>query len=389
MQIVLSELQKDPKFDVNAPILQRPSSAGTYERALRTHMRLFGDLSTFPFPMPGIDPFDFGDDEDIPVDEEEDGDAHMEDSETANVPAADGVANRRRDATANEAANNGSRGRREGLTAVFRRMQRVVGLGSSDGDEDQEAAQREGEPVAEGEGAGDSADDSMDETTSLVNIAVGQGGIEVLKILFDLGATPPSNALHKAVYYIGKCIHSAVISESVRMLDMAPGMSCLEALLDTGVDVNAIDPATETTALHEAVEAKGHEALSLLLERGANPAIRNRDNQTAADIAKESEDAIAVEILAKFQRLARLSTFNRSASQRQRNESQENADELTDDLVCVTCLTERKEVILAPCGHKIMCRRCTKRLFTRPEAERRCPLCRSTLESFVLNVFES
>ena len=213
-------------------------------------------------------------------------------------------------------------------------------------------------------------------STTLLNIAASYSGVEVLKILLNLGAVPAGDVLHDAVRSIGSFIRTARYSSNVDMPSVAAGMACIEALLDAGVDVNAEQPVTKNTALHLAARKRCHEVLSLLLEKGANPGKRNKEGKTAAEIAEESQDPVAVDILTRFARLQRLSSFMRSASQNERRESQENS-EVSEEMACVACLTEKKSVILAPCGHKVLCRGCTKRLLTRPEIDRKCPFCRS------------
>jgi hypothetical protein len=54
---------------------------------------------------------------------------------------------------------------------------------------------------------------------------------------------------------------------------------------------------------------------------------------------------------------------------------------------CAVCLTYRATIILAPCGHKQTCRRCTKRLMEMPPPQRTCPCCKVAIESFVTTVF--
>jgi rubrerythrin len=260
--------------------------------------------------------------------------------------------------------------------------------GAAEDDVD-EAEPMEGEQNGEVDASAEERGDVLKRETHILNIAAAKGGVEVLRILLDLGAIPKGDVLSDAVRYIAKSIGRAVYSSNVSMLSVGAGMACIEALLEAGADINAEDPDTKGTPLHVAATNKCHEVLSMLLERGANPRKRDGEEYTAAELAEHYDDPIAVDILTRFARLQRLSTFNRSASQRERNESQENAEELAEDLVCVLCRTEKKEVILAPCGHKILCRRCTKRLLTRPEAERKCPMCRTKLESFVVQIFES
>jgi ankyrin repeat protein len=278
------------------------------------------------------------------------------------------------------------------LTATFQRLRGVVRRMRTSDAGDEAAEQREEErAVDEGEANaedGDDDHDGIDQSITVLNLAARHGGIEILNILLDLGAIAQDDALHDTVNYI-ESLTNPIRYSGLSMPDIAAGMACLEALLDAGADVNAEHPVTKMTPLHVAAEGTCHEVLSLLLQRGADPGKRTASGETAAEIAEYHDDSHAVDILNRFSRLQRLSTFNRSASQRERESQENNTEELAEELVCVACLTERKGVILAPCGHKVLCRRCTRRLFTRPEQERKCPLCRQKLESFVVQIFDT
>ncbi|KAG7675143.1 hypothetical protein NADE_007177 [Nannochloris sp. 'desiccata'] len=346
-KIILAELQKVPTFDVNTRIpshRESSSSRDLYERLLRMRLNL-DDLDNFPRGLDGENPFDELDfDEDISLGEGEDEDTNMEEPDALpDVPSFTiGGANPPQDAPSNGAGNNNDINRQEEalnpLTAAIRRLRRAVyGMRTPDAS-DPAAEQRVEERAVEEEqeeANGDDGDgDDIEQSITVLDIAAAQGGIEVLNILLDLGATAQDDALHDIVDYIGFCIDRATYSDNVRMLDVARGMACLEALLDAGADVNAEDPVTKKTPLHLAAGQKCHEVLSLLLERGANPGKCTEDGQTAAEIAEDHHDAVAVDIITRFTRLQRLSTFNRSASQRERNESQENkTEELAEEML--------------------------------------------------------
>jgi hypothetical protein len=212
------------------------------------------------------------------------------------------------------------------------------------------------------------ADES--EKKPLLNIAASFGGVDAMRILLEIGATPDEIAIHEVVIYLVSYPFAKVA-----------GTACLELLFEAGVDLNVTDAADEQTVLHIIVTGSCDGILEMLLERGADPTKRDSTGRTAADIAGDLDDLDALEILNRFTRLRRLS------SQDERVEA--GTEEIPEELVCVTCLQRRKEVILAPCGHKIMCARCTKRLLTRPEErDRRCPTCRLAVESFVTTVYE-
>ncbi|KAH7617398.1 putative Ankyrin repeat and SOCS box protein 3 [Nannochloris sp. 'desiccata'] len=212
-----------------------------------------------------------------------------------------------------------------------------------------------------------------DRTRNLLNIAASHGGIEVMRILLELGAKPNAEILIDTVDYLANCPYYR----------KAAGIACLEALLEAGVDLNAVDPVEQATALHATVAASfdtDHSLIELLLNRGADPTKCDGEGRTALALAEQMHDYESIEILKRFTRLQRLS------SQDERIEGR--TDEIPEDMACVACLQAKKEVILAPCGHKLLCQRCTKRLLSRPELERRCPTCRHTVESFVTTIYE-
>lgn len=71
-------------------------------------------------------------------------------------------------------------------------------------------------------------------------------------------------------------IHTAAYHGRVKMI---------ENLLDRGMDVNTVGPR-ENTLLHLAASQGHEEAARFLINRGANPAVRNRNGRTPYDVAK-------------------------------------------------------------------------------------------------------
>jgi hypothetical protein len=201
---------------------------------------------------------------------------------------------------------------------------------------------------------------------SLLTVAAAHGGVEALRILLDLGATPEGSDLHAVVDYI-----STVYKKE-------SGIACLELLLESGaVDINAAAPTTQYTVLHLIAASSCCDVLEFLLEKHANPTKLDREGRTPLEIAEESGDIEAVAILSRFARLQRLSS-----------QDERIPEDVPEDRLCVTCLQRSKGPIIAPCGHVSMCARCLKKLLNRPEEERKCPICRHVVESFVITVYE-
>lgn len=60
---------------------------------------------------------------------------------------------------------------------------------------------------------------------------------------------------------------------------------------------------------------------------------------------------------------------------------------MADELLCVTCMSREKRCFVSPCGHKILCVRCSRVYLHRPVRERICPICRDTMRG-ITKVFE-
>jgi hypothetical protein len=63
----------------------------------------------------------------------------------------------------------------------------------------------------------------------------------------------------------------------------------LEAILNEGLDVNALDETSRETLLHAAAWRDRVDIARMLLARGANPAIRDKDGKSPADYAQSPE----------------------------------------------------------------------------------------------------
>ena len=125
-----------------------------------------------------------------------------------------------------------------------------------------------------------------------LNRAASQSSITVFDLLLAHGAKlENSRPLHAAV--------ESVNEEMERFPMMAH-------LLDLGVDINGTDFARRlATPLHHAVHAFKIERARFLLERGADPHIKNYYGHSALEIARINERSEFVELFSQAREPAR------------------------------------------------------------------------------------
>ncbi|AAM70284.1 inhibitor of apoptosis 1 [Phthorimaea operculella granulovirus] len=58
--------------------------------------------------------------------------------------------------------------------------------------------------------------------------------------------------------------------------------------------------------------------------------------------------------------------------EQEKNDNEENCS--SNDLMCVICLENRRNMCLVPCKHFVLCTKCAQKIMYRPN--RKCPLCR-------------
>uniref|UniRef100_W5MG46 Ankyrin repeat domain 22 n=2 Tax=Lepisosteus oculatus TaxID=7918 RepID=W5MG46_LEPOC len=75
-------------------------------------------------------------------------------------------------------------------------------------------------------------------------------------------------------------------------------VTLMQLLLSTTVDINATDNK-RNTALHYACQGKSSRVIPLLLEKHADPSIKNNDGETPLDIAKRLKFKKIVQMLKK------------------------------------------------------------------------------------------
>ncbi|XP_048861369.1 ankyrin repeat domain-containing protein 22-like [Brienomyrus brachyistius] len=72
----------------------------------------------------------------------------------------------------------------------------------------------------------------------------------------------------------------------------------MKVILNTNVDINGVD-CKGNTGLHYACQRKSDRLIPLLLQKNADPSIRNQDNETPLDIAKRLKFIKIIQMLKK------------------------------------------------------------------------------------------
>ncbi|KAF5387941.1 hypothetical protein D9615_000787 [Tricholomella constricta] len=123
---------------------------------------------------------------------------------------------------------------------------------------------------------------------SPLDLAVMRASPEAVLLLLRHGARlNNTNALKAAAFY-GELGMIKLLLEAGALINEIPDCEgMLSSEREDGLG----------TALHEAANGGQKEAAELLLERGADPAIKNSLRKTALDIAKEKGNAAVVEVL--------------------------------------------------------------------------------------------
>jgi ankyrin repeat protein len=105
-----------------------------------------------------------------------------------------------------------------------------------------------------------------------------------IKVKEALAAYPNTNVDERDPFG-GTALHGAMFKHNAEIVLL---------LLDHGWDVNAIGPANGYTPLHDAVWSNYLEGAKILVEKGADPTIKNQAGETAWEKAsKEGKKEIA------------------------------------------------------------------------------------------------
>jgi ankyrin repeat protein len=115
---------------------------------------------------------------------------------------------------------------------------------------------------------------------SALHLAVFGRQVEAAQALLDRGADPEALARHADPNLRIRPLHTATA--------FGGDVATARTLLDGGADPNGRS-AGGSTPLHNAAQVGNRELVELLLERGADPAIRLPDGRTAAALAPGEE----------------------------------------------------------------------------------------------------
>ncbi len=89
----------------------------------------------------------------------------------------------------------------------------------------------------------------------------------------------------------GTVLHAAIWQSDMRVV---------EALVDYGFDINARGAQTGFTPLHDAIKAENKDAFRYLLEKGADPHIKDNQNMDVMEYAVEEEQTKYIAILQNY-----------------------------------------------------------------------------------------
>jgi ankyrin repeat protein len=151
--------------------------------------------------------------------------------------------------------------------------------------------------------------------------AIDNENIKLIKFLLENGADvnfgtrsggyPLKNAIDNSYNDIAQLLishkakldnsllYQTVIREENTEQELFDYLGSIQLLINSGADVNAIDPVTGETPLIAAVRLKRIDVARLLLKNNANKNLKNHSNLTALNIAKKNGLSEIVKILKK------------------------------------------------------------------------------------------
>ena len=159
-------------------------------------------------------------------------------------------------------------------------------------------------------------------------------------------------------------------------------MMLMSALIKHGADINGRS-RDGITPLMNAVLKEDPCLVKIILEHGADTQLIDNDGNSAMTLAQDNGSTEIIRLLQSRRMFARLE------SSRSTHRSPTALQDGTSAPICVICMDRPAQVILAPCGHRVLCKRDCKRLFEQPEERRKCPMDHEKIESFIVNVYDA
>ncbi|KAL4528584.1 hypothetical protein Ndes2526B_g07297 [Nannochloris sp. 'desiccata'] len=240
---------------------------------------------------------------------------------------------------------------------------------------------------------------------TLMSIAVRRSAVGLVRLLLDAGALPnyrlPTTGDRDDARGSGsqqrRCEPLIVTAiESIGWEYKSECLATIQLLLDAGEDINAVEEGTKDTALIKAAKFGEEVVVAMLLMNGADPAIKNAKGETVLQIA---ENGRYPELKALFWRELRLQRLVEvmAAEAENKNKCTDDAtediqetvkDTVAEDMWCGICWDNPRSVTLAPCGHRRLCPGCAIKVLSLVEDKRKCPFCKASIESYVVQIYD-
>ncbi|MFH4975582.1 hypothetical protein AB6A40_002291 [Gnathostoma spinigerum] len=126
-------------------------------------------------------------------------------------------------------------------------------------------------------------------------------GFTPLHVAVQFGRTPTAAYLIAAGQHVDER-DETMMTPAMWAAYKIPHRDPLRMLIVLGADLSCIDKTYSNTALHWSVLQSNQIAISVLLMYGADPSVRNKDNETPRDIAVRRGDLVSVKKLEKAER---------------------------------------------------------------------------------------
>lgn len=231
---------------------------------------------------------------------------------------------------------------------------------------------------------------------SLLAFAAEKGDVDTVSLLLQHGAKDNSAILsaicciveNRNVYFLSRSRYNNSTSMGC---EVAKAIACMMVLLEEGgADINQRD-SFGRTPLMAAAEKDCIEAVRFFLSRGADTSARDDEGSSALDIATSHHNDEIATALRRASQLSRLASSNLGERRRSSKESAVMAmdevagveeEEIPRSELCIVCLDRRRHPTLAPCGHKITCKRCLRLILDDNSEKHKCPLCNEKVSCF-------